>query len=64
VNLPSTVAFHASQLYARNVSALIGLLVKDGALAIDLEDEIIKGALITHQGEVVHAATKAALEKA
>jgi proton-translocating NAD(P)+ transhydrogenase subunit alpha len=64
VNLPSTVAFHASQLYARNVSALMGLLVKDGALAIDLEDEIIKGALITHQGEVVHAATKATLEKA
>jgi NAD(P) transhydrogenase subunit alpha len=64
VNLPSTVAFHASQLYARNVSALMGLLVKDGALAIDLEDEIIKGALITHQGEIVHAATKATLEKA
>ena len=64
VNWPSTVAVHASQLYARNVSALLGLLVKDGALAIDLEDEIVKGALITHQGEVVHAATKAALEQA
>jgi len=38
--------------------------VKDGALALDREDEIVKGALITYQGEVVHAATKAALEKA
>jgi NAD(P) transhydrogenase subunit alpha len=64
VNLPSTVAVHASQLYARNVGALLGLLVKDGTLALDLEDEIINGALITHQGEVVHPATKAALEKA
>ena len=64
VNWPSTVSIHASQLYSRNVGALLGLLVKDGALNLDLEDEIIKGALITHQGEVVHAATKAALEKA
>jgi NAD(P) transhydrogenase subunit alpha len=64
VNWPSTVSIHASQLYSRNVGALLGLLVKDDTLAIDLDDEIVKGALITHQGEVVHAATKAALEKA
>ncbi len=64
VNWPSTVAFHASQLYSRNVSALLAHLSKDGALALDLEDEITKGALITHEGQVVHGATKAALEKA
>jgi NAD(P) transhydrogenase subunit alpha len=64
VNWPSTVAFHASQLYARNVSALLAHLVKDGELVLDLEDEITKGALITHQGQVVHGATKAALEAA
>ena len=64
VNWPSTVAFHASQLYSRNVSALLAHLSKDGALALDLEDEITKGALITYDGQVVHAATKAALEKA
>ena len=64
VNLPSTVAIHASQLYSRNVGALLGLLVKDGTLNLDLDDEIIKGALITHQGDVVHGATKAVLEKA
>ncbi len=63
VNWPSTVSVHASQLYARNVGALLGLLVKDGALALDREDEIVKGALITYEGEVVHAATKAALDK-
>ncbi|HTJ60443.1 MAG TPA: Re/Si-specific NAD(P)(+) transhydrogenase subunit alpha [Candidatus Saccharimonadales bacterium] len=64
VNWPSTVSVHASQLYSRNVGALLGLLVKDGALALDREDEIVKGALITYQGEVVHAATKDRLEKA
>ena len=63
VNWPSTVSVHASQLYSRNVGALLGLLVKDGALALDREDEIVKGALITHEGEVVHGPTKAALEK-
>ena len=64
VNWPSTVAFHASQLYSRNVSALLAHLARDGTLALDLEDEITTGALITHAGQVVHGATKAALEKA
>ncbi len=64
VNWPSTVAVHASQLYSRNVSALLAHLAKDGALVLDLEDEITKGALITNEGQVVHGATKAALEKA
>jgi NAD(P) transhydrogenase subunit alpha len=64
VNWPSTVSFHASQLYSRNVSALLTHLAKDGALALDLEDEITGGALITNAGQVVHSATKAALEKA
>ncbi len=64
VNWPSTVSIHASQLYSRNVSALLAHLTKDGALVLDLEDEITKGALITNGGQVVHGATKAALEKA
>ena len=46
VNLPSTVAVHASQLYARNVGALLGLLVKNGTLALDLEDEDARAAAI------------------
>ena len=64
VNWPGTDSGHASQLYSRNVSALLAHLAKDGALALDLEDEITKGALITNEGQVVHVATKAALEKA
>jgi len=48
-NLPSEMAFHSSQLYARNVASLLGLLVKDGALALDFEDEIIAGACVTRK---------------
>jgi NAD(P) transhydrogenase subunit alpha len=61
LNLPATMPVHASQLYARNVSELLNTLVKNGALAIDMTDEIIAGACVTHAGEVVNAAVKAAL---
>ena len=47
-NLPSTLPVHASQLYARNVVELLKLLVKDGKLNLDFNDEIIKGACVTH----------------
>jgi NAD(P) transhydrogenase subunit alpha len=60
-NLPSTTPVHASQLYARNVTELLRELVKDGALAIDLRDEVVRGACITHAGEVVNDAVKATL---
>jgi NAD(P) transhydrogenase subunit alpha len=46
-NLPSEMAFHSSQLYARNVASLLGLLIKDGELKLDFEDEIIAGACVT-----------------
>jgi len=59
-NLPSTMPYHASQLYSRNVSALLGLLVKDGALDLDMSDEIIKGTTLVHEGKIVHEATLAA----
>lgn len=52
LNLPGTVPVHASQLYARNVTELLKLLVKDGKLALDFEDEIIKATCVTHAGEV------------
>ena len=61
LNLPSTVSAHASQLYSRNVASLLALVLKDGTLSLDPGDEIIKGALITQNGEVVHAATKTAM---
>jgi len=60
-NLPATVPVHASQLYARNVSELLRELVKDGALKLDFADEIVKGACVTHAGEIVSDAVKAAL---
>jgi len=51
----------ASELYAKNLTNLLGLLVKDGELAVDFEDEIVKGCLITRDGEVVHEATRTAM---
>jgi len=62
LNVPSTMAEHASQLYARNIDALLGLMIsEEGELSLDFEDEIIKGACITRGGEIVNeAAAKAA----
>ncbi len=55
VDLPSTVPYHASQMYSRNVTAFLQNLVKDGQVQLNLEDEIIGESLLTHQGEVVNA---------
>ena len=52
-NLPSGVPFHASQMVARNFSAFLQNLVKDGVLHLNLEDAIIRDTLVTHEGEVV-----------
>jgi H+-translocating NAD(P) transhydrogenase subunit alpha len=46
VNLPATMPYNASQLYSRNVYALISPFIKDGAFTLDFEDEVIKGARI------------------
>ena len=63
-NLPALMPAHASQMYAKNVQTLVKHLVKDGAIDLDLEDEITRGATITHEGKVVHEATAKALEGA
>ena len=55
LNLPSTAPYHASQMYAHNISTFLRHLVEDGNLAIDLEDEITRETLIARGGEVVHA---------
>jgi NAD(P) transhydrogenase subunit alpha len=53
VNLPSDMAAHASQLYAKNIENLLGLLVtEEGQLNLDFDDEVIAGACITHDGEI------------
>ena len=62
-NLAGTLPYHASQLYSRNIFALLQLLIKDGQLNLDLSDEVIKGAMLTHDGEIVHQPTVAALQK-
>lgn len=54
VNLPSTIPFHASQMYARNIATFLKYLVKDGRLVLDREDEIVRETLVTCDGEVVH----------
>src|SRR5690606_20740735 len=54
-NLPSTIPFHASQMYGKNVENLLKLLHnKEGKLSIDFNDEIVKETLVAHQGQVPH----------
>jgi proton-translocating NAD(P)+ transhydrogenase subunit alpha len=53
VNLPSSVAFHASQMFGRNILALLQHLVKDGSLVLDPADEITGAMLVVHEGKVV-----------
>lgn len=53
-NLASTVPYHASQMYARNVSAFLLHLIKDGKLQFNSEDEIVHETMLTRGGEVVH----------
>lgn len=62
-NIPSTMPVDASVLYARNILAFLNLISPDGKSAnIDLEDDVIKGSLITHGGQVVHPAIKDAVK--
>jgi proton-translocating NAD(P)+ transhydrogenase subunit alpha len=54
-NLAETVPYHASQMYARNISAFLQNLTKDGKVQLNLKDEIIRETLVTYQGEIVNA---------
>jgi len=54
-NLPSTVPYHASQMYARNITTFLLHLVKDGVLTVDIADEITRETLVTRNGEVVQS---------
>jgi NAD(P) transhydrogenase subunit alpha len=65
LNLPATMAEHASQLFARNVLALLELFIgEDGQLKLDFDDEIVKGACVVRAGEIVNAGARAAVEAA
>ena len=54
VNLPSTVPYHASQMYAKNVTAFVENLVDGGQIKLDMDDPIVSDTLLTHEGEVVN----------
>lgn len=57
-NLPGRIAADASALYARNLAAFVGLMLKDGVVTLDLDDEILEAAVVTHGGAVVHEGVK------
>lgn len=61
LNLPATVPVHASQLYSRNVTSFLSLLIKDGELHIDLSDDVVGPSCVTHNGEWVNKRVAAAL---
>ena len=61
VNLPSTMPFHASQMYARNITSFLLQLLKEGKIHLDLNDELTRGPLVTHQGDIVNEAIKTKL---
>jgi NAD(P) transhydrogenase subunit alpha len=59
-NLAGRIPADASSLYARNLAAFVALLLdKDGAVAPNLEDEILKSSLVTHGGDIIHPALQA-----
>jgi NAD(P) transhydrogenase subunit alpha len=57
----SALPFDASRLYAKNIANLLGLMTKDGVVAHDFDDEVVRGACLTHDGKVLHASTANAL---
>src|ERR687896_35697 len=62
LDLVSTMAVHASQMLSRNHAALLQLLIKDGKLTLNFEDEIVRDACITHEGKVVNARVREVVE--
>jgi NAD(P) transhydrogenase subunit alpha len=61
VNLAASVPYHASQMYARNVTGFLALIVKDGVLKVDTADDIVRETLVARGGEVVHPRVREAL---
>ncbi len=62
LNLPGTMPIHASQLYAKNITSFVLYMCPEGKLNLDMEDEIISGAMFTHNGVIVNEMTKEALK--
>src|SRR5438045_5056450 len=61
-NIPSTMPYHASQMYSRNIQSLLGLMItKEGKLTLDMNDDVITGTLTTQDGHAAHEATRKAI---
>ena len=62
VNLPASLPYHASEMYARNLFNFLKPALPKGELAIDWSDEVFAGAVLTHDGQIKHEATRTAVE--
>ena len=62
-NIPATMPVHATELYAKNISALIIYMTKENNLNLDMNDEIISGSTFTHQGTITHQPTRNLIEE-
>jgi len=60
-NLPASIPVHASQLYSRNITSFLSLLIKDGQLEIDMNDDVVGPSCVTHQGKIVNQRVAAAV---
>jgi len=63
INLPATISVNASQMYSKNILNFLLNVVKDGKLNIDMEDEIVKGSLVTHEGKIINETIKDLIKK-
>jgi H+-translocating NAD(P) transhydrogenase subunit alpha len=64
VNLPASVGRHASEMYARNLLNFLSPAIREGALALDWEDEVFTGSGLTHDGQIRHESTRERIEGA
>ena len=62
-NIPGSMPVHASELYAKNITAFLTYMIEDGELKLDLDDEIVSGSMYTHMGEVTHEPTQEAIKR-
>ena len=54
LDLPSTLSYHTSEMFSRNVTALLGEMLNEGELNIDPDDEVIAGTMLTHEGKIMN----------
>ena len=62
-NIPGSMPVHASELYAKNITAFLTYMIEDGELKLNLDDEIISGSMYTHMGEITHEPTQEAIKR-